>query len=464
MNHMFSGVTTFNQDISGWDVSKVKYMKYMFAKTGADQMTFNQDISAWDVSSVVSFDNMFTSNILGRELGGAAWVNSMAPTNWQNSQWSIAEGVSCASTEYESGGVCHARRVCGAGIEQAGDATTDDTCAACASGQYALQESDACTLQNKCPAGKKGLNPTSTTQANTCEDCVAGQFQALADFDGTECAAWTECPPGQFESATASNPAPSASHNRVCTDDVGLFSGAFSVVEDRKADRLKMAYALGGKDNAARKKIAEGDFTALVDAEIKSVLAQVSEFEFTTTEGMGYLKPNVAPTETTGYTLSASSRQFRKVEAGQTLFVYKEGVLLSYTFSSRRRLTAEDCANTPISCEGAEGEVCEVVYSAPAGCMEGAPCPLHHYCPSFNTSVKCPPNSENTDVGAVGVDSCTPCDGASLPGTACGACVPEGTWVCEGGKYVRDCVSLSVEMQMAGCCTGVCGVDTTGCC
>ena len=52
---LFGGNTTFNQDISAWDVSNVTNMRAMFATA----TSFNQDISAWDVSNVYSMQNMF---------------------------------------------------------------------------------------------------------------------------------------------------------------------------------------------------------------------------------------------------------------------------------------------------------------------------------------------------------------------------------------------------------------------
>ena len=46
---MFCNCENFNQDISGWDVSNVTDMTYMFESC----KSFNQDISGWDVSKVL---------------------------------------------------------------------------------------------------------------------------------------------------------------------------------------------------------------------------------------------------------------------------------------------------------------------------------------------------------------------------------------------------------------------------
>ena len=49
--------STFNGDISGWDVSNVKTMEGMFAKS--EFTGENGDISGWDVSSVENMSGMF---------------------------------------------------------------------------------------------------------------------------------------------------------------------------------------------------------------------------------------------------------------------------------------------------------------------------------------------------------------------------------------------------------------------
>ena len=55
MRYMFASNESFNQDISGWDVSNVEDMGWMF--DGA--ISFNQDISGWDVSNVEDMSGMF---------------------------------------------------------------------------------------------------------------------------------------------------------------------------------------------------------------------------------------------------------------------------------------------------------------------------------------------------------------------------------------------------------------------
>jgi surface protein len=55
MGLMFSFITSFNQPLSGWNVSNVTTMTGMFAGTSS----FNQDIGGWNVSSVTRMDYMF---------------------------------------------------------------------------------------------------------------------------------------------------------------------------------------------------------------------------------------------------------------------------------------------------------------------------------------------------------------------------------------------------------------------
>jgi surface protein len=57
MSQLFLNKTTFNSDISNWDVSNVTNMNSMFSNASS----FNQDIGSWDVSNVTNMTGMFTS-------------------------------------------------------------------------------------------------------------------------------------------------------------------------------------------------------------------------------------------------------------------------------------------------------------------------------------------------------------------------------------------------------------------
>ena len=52
---MFNKATTFNRNISGWDVSNVINMKYMFFFAEA----FNQPLNNWNISSGTKTQDMF---------------------------------------------------------------------------------------------------------------------------------------------------------------------------------------------------------------------------------------------------------------------------------------------------------------------------------------------------------------------------------------------------------------------
>ena len=96
MNSMFSGASSFNGDITGWNVSAVTNMNWMFS--GAS--SFNGDLSGWDVSAVTNMNSMFSGassfngDISGWNVSAVTNMNSMfivaSAFNGDISGWNVS--------------------------------------------------------------------------------------------------------------------------------------------------------------------------------------------------------------------------------------------------------------------------------------------------------------------------------------------------------------------------------------
>jgi surface protein len=101
---MFAYATYFNQDLSAWDVSRVTDMSDMFASADA----FNQGLSAWDTSSVTKMSDMFWSAVsFNQDL--STWNVSHVKHMWE--MFNYAESFNQDLSAWDTGSVTTMRRM-----------------------------------------------------------------------------------------------------------------------------------------------------------------------------------------------------------------------------------------------------------------------------------------------------------------------------------------------------------------
>lgn len=82
MSNLFNGNTSFNEDISSWDVSSVTTMKLMFRNAH----DFNQNIGNWDTSNVTNMEVMFgDASAFNQDLSGWCVSNFSTQPSFFNS-------------------------------------------------------------------------------------------------------------------------------------------------------------------------------------------------------------------------------------------------------------------------------------------------------------------------------------------------------------------------------------------
>jgi hypothetical protein len=188
--------------------------------------------------------------------------------------------ITCADGTWDDDGSaaspCVAWTTCSPGfhVAAAGSAVADRTCAACTDGAYSdTDNAVACLPVGVCAAGEVQVSAGSRTSPTVCEPCAAGAYCAgdtaprLACTDGTWdhdasaatlCAAWTDCPAGQYVAAAGSAVADrtcaactdgdttSAANAATCEPGAWLLS-YFGPGQDVANDSLHLAYSMDGQ-------------------------------------------------------------------------------------------------------------------------------------------------------------------------------------------------------------------------
>jgi hypothetical protein len=62
MGNMFWGAKSFNQDISNWNVNKLKNTEFMFWQAESFDINNREKLLFWDIDDLVNNSNMFSSS------------------------------------------------------------------------------------------------------------------------------------------------------------------------------------------------------------------------------------------------------------------------------------------------------------------------------------------------------------------------------------------------------------------
>ena len=185
MRGMFWSASVFNADLSAWDVGSVTDMLWMFASASV----FNQPLSTWDVTSVTNFLHMFDGSGMGQTLCWDLTGYDLTYSGYYNYN---PDGWTIAYTQDLSDPACKCP------VDTYGLAAPSTGCTACPEGTTSVAGSTSLVACEAAPTPVPAPTPAPVADTGTGSCFSSGStVTALKPGAGTESVALKDLAKGR---------------------------------------------------------------------------------------------------------------------------------------------------------------------------------------------------------------------------------------------------------------------------